>query len=70
MYWVDGLIFCVCMSGAAIGICEVDGYLWKVKWICGGRCFLVFSDANGCVRGFCCEQSFYYAGGVWVSEVS
>ena len=58
MCWVDGLSFYVCVSGAAIGICEVDGYWWKVKGIFGGRCFLVFSNANGCVRGFCCKQLF------------
>ena len=58
MYWVDELSFYVCMSGAAIGIYEIGGYLWKVKRIGGGRYFLVFSDANGCVRVFCCEQSF------------
>ena len=58
MCWVDELGFYVGMSGAAIGICEVDGYLWKVEGIGGERCFLVFSDANGCVRGFCCKQLF------------
>ena len=58
MCWVDGLSFYVCVSGAAIGICEVDGYLWKVERIGGGRCFLVFSDANGCVSFFCSEQKF------------
>ena len=70
MHWVDGLSFYVCMSGAAIGICEVDGYLWKVKWICGGRCFLVFSDANGCVRGVYIEKSLEYDGGVFFREIS
>ena len=58
MYWVEELSFYVCMSGAAIGICEVDGYLWKVEGIGGGRYFLVFSDANGCVVLFFCEESF------------
>ena len=58
MCWVDELSFYVGMSGDAIGICEVDGYLWKVEGIGGGRYFLVFSNVNGGVRGFCCEQSF------------
>ena len=70
VYLVVEMGIYVFVGRAAICISEVSGLRWKVEGIDGECYVLVFSDADGCVGGFCREKSLEYAGSVVVCELS